>query len=374
MPLILLRILISLSRPLLSAICAATLLSAISYPVHAATHVKKKKTPIVTEQKKQDAAHFNERQDVQDFIAQMSVKHGFDSSKLSLLFEQVRYTESARQLIKPAPPGRPKNWKAYRARFVEPYRIDAGLAFWDKYATTLARAEQTYGVPAEIIVGLIGVETIFGKNTGNYRVMDALTTLAFDYPETPTRVARMDFFKTELENMLLMARESKVDPFAFKGSYAGAIGWPQFMPSSIRQYAVDFDGDGVINLTDSAIDAIGSVANYLAVHGWKKNLPIAFPATLVATNDQLATLNTALGQGLHATYSLQDISALASTANSEAPNNILYGLADLQNGNDPTEYWLVTDNFFAITYYNRSYFYAMSVVDLGRTISAARGK
>ena len=184
----------------------------------------------------------------------------------------------------------------------------------------------------------------------------------------------MDFFKAELENMLLMARESKVDPFAFKGSYAGAIGWPQFMPSSIRQYAVDFDGDGVINLTDSAIDAIGSVANYLAVHGWKKNLPIAFPATLLATNDQLTALNSALGQGLHATYSLQDISVLASTANSEAPNNIQYGLADLQNGNDPTEYWLVTDNFFAITYYNRSYFYAMSVVDLGRTISAARGK
>lgn len=303
----------------------------------------------------------------------MVEKHGFTETELKATFRQAQYIETARQLMRPAPAGRPKNWKAYRTRFVEPYRIEAGVAFWDKYASDLARAEQQYGVPAEIIVGLIGVETIFGKQTGNYRVMDVLTTLAFDYPDTANRDSRMEFFRDELENMLLMARESSLDPFVFKGSYAGAIGWPQFMPGSIRKYAVDFDGDGKINLTDSPVDAIGSVAHYLAEHGWKRNFPIAFPATLVVSEKSEA-LNNALGKGLVASYQLQDLKAIATTASSEAPTNIPYGLVDLQNGNDATEYWFATENFFAITHYNRSYFYAMSVFDLGRVIAAARGK
>ncbi|MFZ6657380.1 lytic murein transglycosylase B [Undibacterium sp. TJN19] len=307
------------------------------------------------------------------FIGQMVSKHGYTETELNAIFKQVRYVEMARQLMRPAAPGKPKNWKAYRARFVEPYRIEAGVAFWDKYADDLARAEQQYGVPAEIIVGLIGVETIFGKQTGSFRVMDALTTLAFDYPDTPTREARMQFFQGELENMLLMARESSLDPFVFKGSYAGAIGWPQFMPGSIRKYAVDFDGDGKINLTDSPVDAIGSVAHYLAEHGWKRNLPIAFPATLIS-KDQPEALANALGKGLTASFQMQELKTIASTASSEAPTNIAYGLIDLQNGNEATEYWLATENFFAITLYNRSYFYAMSVFDLGHVISLARKK
>jgi len=274
--------------------------------------------------------------------------------------------------MRPAPPGKPKNWKAYRARFVEPYRIDAGVAFWNKNADLLSRAEQQYGVPAEIIVGLIGVETIYGKNTGSFRAMDVLTTLAFDYPETPTRESRMQFFRSELENLLVLAKESGVDPFAFKGSYAGAIGLPQFMPGSIRQYAVDFDGDGKINLNDSVADAIGSVANYLALHGWKRNLPTVFPATLSASDEKQTQLKTAIAKGLRATYTLNDLKGFLTTSSSEAPDGILYGVIDLQNGEDGDEYWLGTDNFFAITQYNRSYFYAMSVIDLGRVISAAR--
>lgn len=322
----------------------------------------------------QENVRFNEWKEVSAFITEMVDKHQFDKAQLQTVFEQVRYVESARQLMRPAPAGKPKNWKAYRARFVEPYRIEAGVAFWNKYADALERARQQYGVPPEIIVGLIGVETIFGKNTGKFRVMDALTTLAFDYPDTPTRDTRMQFFRNELENMLLMARESGVDPFAFKGSYAGAIGWPQFMPGSIRKFAVDFDGDGSINLTDSPVDAIGSVAHYLAMHGWKRNLPVTFPATLISSETNPALLQTALSQGLRASYSLAELKTFISTASSDAPSNIQYGVIDLQNGDEATEYWLATDNFFAITQYNRSYFYAMSVFDLGRIISAAKEK
>lgn len=308
----------------------------------------------------------------------MVTRHGFDKARLDTTFDQVRYVESAIQLIKPAPPGRPKNWKAYRARFVERSRIDAGIAFWDTHVDALDKAEREYGVPAEIIVGLIGVETIYGRNTGNFRVMDALTTLAFAYPDTPTRLTRMAFFRTELENLLLLSRDSLVDPFSFKGSYAGAIGLPQFMPGSIRSYAVDFNGDGQVDLLTSPADAIGSIANYLSLHGWKKGLPTVFPATLISIETDLGKsadkLNTVLSQGLKASYSLNELRPLATTASQDIPDHLLYGLVDLQNGNDPTEYWLATDNFFAITQYNRSYFYAMSVIDLGRVIALARLK
>jgi len=334
-----------------------------------------KKAPKTATSKTEDQAeyvHFSQWKEVAVFINEMVSKHGFQEAELVPLFDQARYVETARQLMRPAPPGKPKNWKAYRARFVEPHRIDAGVAFWNKYADVLARAEQQYGVPAEIIVGLIGVETIFGKNTGSFRLIDTLTTLAFDYPDTPTRNARMQFFRAELENFLLIAKESGADPLAFKGSYAGAIGLPQFMPSSIRQYAVDFDGDGQIKLNDSAVDAIGSVANYLMQHGWKRNLPTVFPATLIVATEEQEQLNTALAQGLRATYSLADLKQLVTTASSDAPDGIHYGVINLQNGEDKTEYWLGTDNFYAITQYNRSYFYAMSVIDLGRVIRAAR--
>lgn len=321
-----------------------------------------------------ELVHFSQWKEVAEFIDQMGNQHGFDKAQLAANFDQTRYLESAIQLIKPAPPGKPKNWKAYRARFVENVRIENGIAFWDKYADALARAEVQYGVPPEIIVGLIGVETIYGHHSGNFRVLDALTTLAFAYPDTPTRLARMAFFRNELEHMLLLARDSGLDPFSFKGSYAGAIGLPQFMPGSIRKFAVDFDGNGNIDLLASPIDAIGSVANYLSLHGWKKGQPTAFPATLVSAELAPDTLNAALAQGLKASFSLQEIHSIASSPSPDMPGHLLYGLVDLQNGNEPTEYWLATDNFFAIAQYNRSYFYAMSVIDLGNVIAVARAK
>ncbi len=308
----------------------------------------------------------------------MVIRHGFDKTQLETTFDQARYLERSIQLIKPAPPGKPKNWKAYRARFVESVRIEAGIAFWNEHTEALERAEKQFGVPAEIIVGLIGVETIYGRHTGNFRVMDALTTLAFAYPETTTRLARMDFFRSELENILLLSRDFSLDPFSFKGSYAGAIGLSQFMPSSIRSYAIDFDNDGKIDLQASAEDAIGSIANYLALHGWKKGLPSAFPATLInpgADPEKFADmLSTTLSQGLKASYTFEELKLLATTASEDAPRHLLYGLVDLQNGEEPTEYWLATENFFALTQYNRSYFYAMSVIDLGKVIAQARVK
>jgi membrane-bound lytic murein transglycosylase B len=316
-------------------------------------------------------ANFAQWKEVSEFIDQMAEKHGFDRAELESVFKNVRYVDTTIQLMKPAPPGRPKNWRAYRARFVDPLRIDAGVAFWNTHADALARAEEQFGVPAEIIVGIIGVETIYGRNTGSFRVLDAVTTLGFDYPNTPNRTARMAFFRGEIENTLLFARESGIDPFSLLGSYAGAIGWPQFMPGSIRKFAVDFDGDGRIDLRNSPVDAIGSVAHFLVEHGWKRGEPIAFPATVSATEGGV-NWDAFIGKGLEAKYRLDELKAAGVSPTVEPPADMMFGLVDLQNGQEPTEYWLGARNFFAITQYNRSYFYAMSVVDLGRTVRTAR--
>lgn len=317
-------------------------------------------------------ANFTQWKDVSEFIDMMVEKHGFDRPELEAMFRKARYVETTIQLIKPAPPGKPKNWHAYRARFIEPVRINAGVAFWDAHADALARAEEQYGVPADIIVGIIGVETIYGRNTGSFRVLDALTTLAFDYPQTPNRSSRMDFFRGELEQTLLFARESGIDPFSLLGSYAGAVGLPQFMPGSIRKYAVDFDGDGRVDLRNSPVDAIGSVANFLVEHGWKRGEPIAFPAA-VASNEPGRGWDMFIGQPLEAKFTLDELKGAGVTPGVEPPHDMQYGLVDLQNGEEPTEYWLGTTNFYAITRYNRSFFYAMSVVELGRAVRSARG-
>ncbi len=317
-------------------------------------------------------ANFTQWKDVSDFIDMMVAKHGFDRAELESLFRKARYVETTIQLIKPAPPGKPKNWHAYRARFIEPVRINAGVAFWDAHADALARAEEQYGVPAEIIVGIIGVETIYGRNTGSFRVLDALTTLAFDYPNTSNRSTRMEFFRGELEQTLLFARESGIDPFSLLGSYAGAVGLPQFMPGSIRKYAVDFDGDGTVDLRNSPVDAIGSVAHFLVEHGWKRGEPIAFPAA-ISGNEPGRGWDMFIGQPLEAKFTLDELKGAGIKPGAEPPHDMQYGLVDLQNGDEATEYWLGTANFYAITKYNRSFFYAMSVVELGRAVRSARG-
>jgi membrane-bound lytic murein transglycosylase B len=310
---------------------------------------------------------FRTSKEVNDFIDFMVTRHGFSRTELEIVFSQVQFSAQSIQLIKPAPPTKLKNWEAYRARFIEPIRIKAGVEFWTKYAATLNRAEKEYGVPAQIIVGIIGIETLYGKNVGKFRVLDVLSTLSFAYPDTPTRESRMAYFLSELEQSLLFARESGIDPFSLIGSYAGAIGWGQFMPSSIRQYGVDFDGDGKIDLRNSPEDAIGSVANFLSQHGWETGLPLVFPATIV--NDHPEDM---LAKELNATFTLQQLADVAVPTLKSTPAQPLYGLIDLQNGEKPTEYWLATHNFFAITKYNRSYFYAMSVIELGKAVCHAK--
>lgn len=316
-------------------------------------------------------ANFSQWREVSAFIDDMVARNGFSRPELEATLSKVRFVDSAIQLMKPAPAGRPKNWAAYRARFVEPVRINAGVNFWNDYSEALRRAEEQYGVPADIIVGILGVETVYGRNTGNFRVMDAVTTLAFAYPDTPTRAARMEYFRGELANTLLFARDSNIDPFSLRGSYAGAVGWPQFMPGSIRKYAVDFDGDGIIDLRNSPVDAIGSIANFLVAHGWKRGEPTVFPASIDAATG--SGWEMFLNQGLEAKFRIDEIRAAGVKPTIEPPADMLFGLVDLQNGGEPTEYWLGANNFFAITQYNRSFFYAMSVIDLGRAVRAARG-
>jgi membrane-bound lytic murein transglycosylase B len=307
---------------------------------------------------------------VRTFLDEMENKHGFTRAELDGLMGNVRYLDSVVQLVKPAPPGKPKNWTVYSSRFIEPIRVNAGVRFWTDNADTLARAEALYGVPAEILVGIIGVETIYGRDTGRFRVIDTLTTLAFAYPLAPNRTERMAFFRSELEATLLFARQTGIDPLSLQGSFAGAVGMPQFMPGNILKYGVDFDGDGRIDLRNSAADAIGSVAAFLVGHGWRRDQPgpLVYPATVSPERAWERFVNA----GLEAKFAPEDLTAAGVVTTSPLPAGMPYGLVDLQNGAEPTEYWVATGNFFSITQYNRSYFYAMSVVELGRAVRLAR--
>ncbi len=317
-----------------------------------------------------EQVNFIEWKAVGDFADEIALRHGFPRAELTTLIGQIRYIDSAVQLVKPAPAGKPKNMGAVRDLMIEPIRINAGVKFWETHADTLARAEQEYGVPAEIIVGIIGIETVYGRNTGRFRVLDVLATLAFAYPEAPNQAARMAFFRGELENALVLARKNGIDPLTMLGSFAGAIGMPQFMPGSVLAYGVDFDRDGNVDLQNSAVDAIGSVASFLVQHGWRRDLggPPIYEAH-VAPNNQWQRL---IGQGLAAKFTLADLLATGVSSAPAPPGERQYGLIDLQNGAETTEYWLATDNFFAITHYNRSYYYAMSVIELGRAVKLSR--
>jgi len=310
--------------------------------------------------------NFGEWKAVNDFADDIALRHGFPREELRALIGQIRYIDSAVQLVKPAPAGKPKNMQAVRELLIEPVRINAGVKFWIEHAALLARAEKEFGVPAEIIAGIIGIETVYGRNTGRFRVVDVLTTLAFAYPEAPNQAARMAFFRGELENALVLARQNHIDPFSLLGSFAGAIGLPQFMPGSVLAYGVDYDNDGAIDLRSSVADAIGSVASFLVQHGWQRTEtgPLVYPANVAPAGKWEAML----GQGLVAKYKLPELLAAGVATPLPPPPERLYGLVDLQNGAEATEYWLATNNFFAITQYNRSYFYAISVIELGRAV------
>ncbi|MBE7940588.1 MULTISPECIES: lytic murein transglycosylase B [Ramlibacter] len=298
-----------------------------------------------------------------------AIRLGLDPAWTQAAIAQARLQPTVVRLMQPAPPGTAKNWHAYRARFIEPIRIAAGLRFWQDNREALARAEQRYGVPAELVVGIVGVETLYGRYTGNFRVLDALATLAFDFPPSHPRAAeRSAYFRQELETFLVLQARAGADPTQPLGSYAGAMGLPQFMPSSLARWAVDFDGDGHIDLDRSAADVIGSVAHYFQAFGWVPGLPAWYPVRLLPGAD----LEALLAPDILPTFTVPAF--LARGAQLEGPalqHTGLLALVELQNGDQPPVYVAGTENFYAVTRYNWSSYYAMAVLELGQEVRRA---
>jgi membrane-bound lytic murein transglycosylase B len=295
------------------------------------------------------------RTDVQAFIIDMSARHGFAAEALTQLFMQVRRQDSVLRAIAPVPRG-VRSWENYRANFVNPGRIERGALFLSEHRAILERAEAQFGVPAEIIVAIIGVETQYGRNMGGYRVVDALTTLAFDYPR------RGDYFREELEQLLLYARESERAPESYLGSYAGAIGIPQFMPGSIRRFAVDFDDNGRRELRTSVADAIGSVGHFLQMHGWRAGETIAVAARPEGENFRALIDGGVLPD--------RDIAALraAGVAVDPAIDDAMPAVLIELDSPAGAEYLVGLQNFYVLTRYNRSSFYAAAVWSLAQAI------
>ncbi len=281
---------------------------------------------------------------------------------------QAQRLPSVERLVLPPSSPTAKNWAAYRTRFIEPIRIQAGLRFWQNNRSALERAEREYGVPASVIVGIIGVETLYGQNTGNFRILDALATLAFHFPSAhPRAAARQAFFQSELEQFLLLTSRSGADPLNIRGSYAGAMGLPQFMPSSWAKFAVDFDGDGRIDLFGSPTDAIGSVANYFKAYDWRPGMPTHYPVTLTPGQTNMDSL---LAPDILPTFSVASFvgqGAALSGAALQHPGPL--ALIELLNGPDAPSYVAGTENFYAITRYNWSSYYAMAVIELAEAVA-----
>jgi membrane-bound lytic murein transglycosylase B len=303
------------------------------------------------------------RAEVREFIDMLVERHGFERARLERWLDAARYSSRVEQLMQPPLPFGQRNWLDYRARNLEPARIDDGVQFWRSHAAVLDRARQIFGVPPEIVVAIIGIETHYGRVTGNFRTIDVLATLSFDY------LRRAEYYRQELVEFLLLAREQKFDPLQIRGSYAGAIGLPQFMPRSIRSYAVDFDGDGRIDLLGSPADAIGSVANFLLAHGWQPRLPVLFDA---AADEAIVD---ALGRGILARAPWYE--ALAAGVVADLPIDLATPVLVIDlpyitpAGAAARMYRVGTANFSAILHYNRSYFYATAVVELSRALAAA---
>jgi membrane-bound lytic murein transglycosylase B len=297
------------------------------------------------------------RDDVRAFIGEMAEKHGFAADELGRLFGQVEARPSIVALMtRPAEKALP--WHEYRARFLTERRIARGVETGRLQADALARAAER-GVPAPVLLSIVGVETFYGENTGKHRVIDAIATLAFDYPR------RSDFFRAELENFLVMSREESLDPLVPLGSYAGAMGIPQFMPSSFRNYAVDGDGDGRRNLWTSWADVFASVANYLREHGWRKDEPVMAHADV--SQADLAGLE--FGK-LALTETVGSLRARGVRFDTPLPADAPAVLIELA-GRDGPEHRVGFANFYAITRYNRSQLYASAVSDLADAIAAA---
>lgn len=296
------------------------------------------------------------RPEVQDFIASMSTRHDFDREVLQKLFAQARYRENIIKAMTPQAKGE-RSWLSYRANFVNARRIEAGQRFLRDNEAALQRAEMQYGVPRTIIAAIIGVETEYGRNMGVHRVLDALATLSFDYPR------RAEYFRGELEEYLLLSREQGFDAAEIKGSYAGAIGLPQFMPGSVRRYAVDFDEDGRRDLRSSPGDAIGSVANFLAVHGWKAGTPAATAAQVEGED-----YRPLMDGGVTPKHPAAAFRRARVNFDADITDDEKCVLIELDSRDAPSEYRVGLHNFYVLTRYNRSSFYASAVLDLAEAL------
>ena len=301
------------------------------------------------------APSYLDRPDVDAFIDDLVKTEKFSREELKNILGQAEKSERALALMKRPAEGT-LEWKDYRKIFMTPERVEKGVKFWQEHAKTLARVEKEYGVPAQIIVAIIGVETYYGRQTGGFRVLDTLTTLGFDFPR------RSKFFQKELKNLLILAREQKLDVTELTGSYAGAMGIPQFMPSSYRAYAVDYTKDQQANIWLTEADAIASVANYLSLHGWKKQKPIAARAKVAG-----ADYEDVLSSGLKPDKRLGTVKKSGWSAQGTLPPSSKV-LAMRMEGQDGPEYWLGMNNFYVITRYNRSRMYALAVHQLAKAV------
>ena len=322
--------------------------------------------PVVADEAP-DIVTYGRRADVMRFASEIAERQSLDAAWVKAALEKARFIPNVAKFIMPPQSGAAKNWNAYRGRFVEPVRIRAGLAFWRANEKWLKTAEAVYGVAPEIVVGIVGVESIFGQQTGNFRVIDALSTLAFDFPAG--RKDRSDFFRAELESFFVLCHSEGIDPLTLKGSYAGAIGMAQFMPSSFNKYAVDLDGDGHVDLQSSGADVVGSVAHYLAEFGWQRGLPTRYAVLApVDTADRAALL----APDILPSFSAAELSAHGARLDpAAAPGDGKLALVELQNGAAAPSYVAGTANFYAITRYNWSSYYAMAVIELGEAVRDA---
>lgn len=298
---------------------------------------------------------FTQRKDVQLFINKMIKEHHFNARELTAVFNQVKLQPQIIESMEK--PYEKKNWDVYRDIFLTQARVQAGLNYWQANYKTLEQAQKKYGVPAEIIVAILGVETLYGERQGDNRVLDALATLSFEYPK------RSRYFQHELKEYLLLCREHKVSPTLYKGSYAGAIGQPQFMPSSYRNFAVDFHHKGIRDLVNNNDDAIASIANYFRAHGWETNAGVAQPAKLVGTKYKNIRTNPRRANYQYAQLAAQGVKPVTAAYHHPAQA----GLIELTTAKS-NEYWLAYPNFFVITRYNSSPQYALVVYLLSQQL------
>jgi peptidoglycan lytic transglycosylase B len=344
-------------------------LSAASFAAERADAVTRAQRPADAAAPADPAHRYAERADVRAFVDELVAEQGFDRRALTRWFAAARFQPRIVAAMD-RPIVEPPKWYEYASPFLTPERIDGGVAFHARNVAALERAEREFGVPADVIVAVIGVETFYGRNLGSYRVFDALTTLAFDYPRRAT------FFRGELKEYLRLTREQGLSPLAPKGSFAGAMGVPQFMPGSYRRFAVDFDGDGHVDLWTSATDAIGSVANFLARHDWQPGEPVLLPATIDADGRDAALRKLDGGISERRTLAAWESDGVtADVLASQLPADTV-GLLALEDppadGAERATYWIACANFFVITRYNRSRLYASAVWTLAEAIRTAR--